>query len=268
MAQDANLNHRVTAVEPSECPPAPAPAVLAPTPPGSAPGAASEAGREYCHQCLSAMAHRLAQSITALRGALELGLLGKRSAADYRSVLEQALELADQMVQLIVSLRDLGESGAGAGPPQRISLKDTMMEVQQAVAGLAEVHELGLACEVEDAPQVSANPLRLREALESLLAWIIHNSAGGGVIGMRLSAREKEAFLSLSPPRLDLQYLQIKVLEDITNPGVLFAQAAQQGALGWAIIKRLVEALGGKLEMLAAGPSAEGIRLRLPLAPP
>jgi len=37
----------------------------------------------------------------------------------------------------------------------------------------------------------------------------------------------------MAPPRLDLQYLQVKVLEDISNPGSLFSHAANSGAMGW-----------------------------------
>jgi signal transduction histidine kinase len=219
-----------------------------------------------CHECLAAMTHRLAQPLTALRGGIELGLMGKRSAAEYRALLEQSLQLADHMVLLIVSLRDLGESGLPGGPDQCVVLEETAKEVQAEMEGLAESRELHLQLTVEESAKVSANPLRLREALQSLLAWVIQNSAGGGAIEMRLSASAGEAHMFLAPSRLDLQYLQIKILEDITNPGLLFSHAAKRGALGWAINQRLVERLGGKLEMLPEGPKAGGICVRFPLA--
>jgi len=145
--------------------------------------------------------------MTALRGGIELGLLGKRSAADYRSVLEQSLQLADQMAQLIVSLRDLGESGAPGGPSQSVLLEPIATEVLAEMEGLAQSRELRLQLQAEGGVKVSANPERLREALQSLLAWVIQNSAGGGIIAMDLSAAGGEARVFLSPPRLDMQYL-------------------------------------------------------------
>jgi signal transduction histidine kinase len=213
------------------------------------------------------MAHRLAQPITALRGGIELGLMGKRSLADYRALLEQSLELADNMAQLIISLRDLGESGAPGGPSQWVPLEAMVTEVLAEMEGLAESRELRLQLEAEGSVRVCANPMRLREALQSLLAWVIQNSAGGGVIAVELSASEEQAQLFLSPSRLDLQYLQIKVLEDITVPGLLFSRAAKNGALGWAINQRLLDGLGGKLEILTDDAAAGCIRVRLPLAP-
>jgi signal transduction histidine kinase len=222
---------------------------------------------EDCRECLAAMAHRLAQPMTALRGGIELGLMGKRSAADYRSLLEQSLQLADNMAQLIVSLRDLGESSAPGGPSQCVLLEATATEVLAEMQSLAESRELRLQLNTEGTVKVCMNPERLREALQSLLAWVIQNSAGGGVITVDLSASEGEARVSLSPPRLDLQYLQIKVLEDITNPGLLFSHAAKNSALGWAINQRLLDGLGGKLEILTDGPDAGCIRVRFSLAP-
>ncbi|HMD85489.1 MAG TPA: HAMP domain-containing sensor histidine kinase [Terriglobia bacterium] len=219
-----------------------------------------------CRDCLAAMAHRLAQPMTALRGGIELGLMGKRSPADYRALLEQSLELADNMAQLIVSLRDLGESGAPGGPSQCVLLEAAVAEVLAEMEGLSESRELRVQLKAEGAIKVCASPQRLREALQSLLAWVIQNSAGGGVIAMELSASEGEAQLFLSPPRLDLQYLQVKVLEDITNPGLLFSHAAKNGALGWAINQRLLDGLGGKLEILTDGPAAGCIRVCFPLA--
>jgi len=220
-----------------------------------------------CRECLAALAHRLAQPMTALRGGIELGLMGKRSAADYRSALEQSLQLADNMAQLIISLRDLGESGAPGGPPECVPLEATATEVLAEMDCLAQSRELRLQLHAGGAMKVCVNPERLREALQSLLAWVIQSSAGGGVITVELSASEGEARVFLSPPQLDLQYLQVKVLDEITNPGLLFSYAAKNGALGWAINRRLLDGLGGKLEILTDGRDAGCIRVRFPLAP-
>jgi phosphoglycerate-specific signal transduction histidine kinase len=221
---------------------------------------------ERCRECLGAMAHRLAQPMTALRGSMELGLMGKRTVADYRALLEQALQLADSMVQTIVSLRDLGESSAPGGTSQSVRLESTVTEALAEMESLAQAQNLRLQLDAEGATEIYVDPLRLREALLSLLAWIIQNSAGGGAIAVRLSVADGAAQVLLSPPRLDLQYLQIKMLEDITTPGVLFSQASKNGTLGWAIHQRLLDGLGGKLEMLTAGPDTGCICISFPVA--
>jgi len=222
---------------------------------------------ERCRTCLGALAHRLAQAATALRGGMELALLQKRSVAEYRSTLEQSLQLADHLVQLIVSLRDLAESSAPAGLPESVALEQIVREIQAEVQGLAEAREIQVQLTAEGAASIRVDPGRLRDALQGLLVWVIQNSAEGGVIETEISASDGEAFVSLLPPRWDLQYLQVKVLEDIASPGVLFSQAARNDAMGWAINRRLVEGMGGKLEIVTEGPDAGRIRTRFPLAP-
>ena len=220
-----------------------------------------------CRECLGALAHRLAQPMTALRGGIELGLMGKRPAGDYRSLLEQLLQLADNMAQLIVSMRDLGESSAACGPAQCIPLDAVAAEALAELRSEAESRGLRLLLKSEGGVRVCANQDRLREALQSLLAWVIQNSAGGDVIVMHLATSQAEGRIYLTPPRLDLQYLQVKILEDITNPGALISHAAKHGALGWAINQRLLEGLGGKLDILTEGPESGCIRMCLPSAP-
>ena len=193
--------------------------------------------------------------------------MGKHSVADYRALLEQSLQLADTMAQMIVSIRDLGESGAPGGPPQPVLLETAATEVLAEMEGLAQFRDLHLQLKAEGTVMVLTDPERLREVFQTLLVWIIQNSAGRGVVRMEISAAEGEARVVLSPSRQDLQYLQVKILEDITTPGLLFSHAAKNGALGWVINQRLVEGLGGKLEIVSDGREAGCIRVRFPLAP-
>lgn len=220
-----------------------------------------------CRECLAAIAHRLAQCTTALRGGIELALLGKHSGAEYVSILEESLQLADQMVQMIVSIRDLGESGSPAGPPESVALDPVVREVQRELREWADARDVRFRLSSMGTTQVSVNPGRLREAIQNLLAWVIANSAGGDFIESEISSSKGEVYLSLTLPRMDFQYLQIKVLEDIANPGLLFSQAAKGATMGWAINRRLIDGLGGKLEIVNEGVNTACIRVRLPAIP-
>src|SRR5579863_2239752 len=135
-----------------------------------------------CRECLGALAHRLAQPMTALRGGIELGLMGKHTAAEYRGLLEQSLQLADNMAQLIVTLRDLGESGVAGGEARYIAIEPVATQAFADLKGLAQARDLRLNLTTQGAAEVCANPERLREALQSVVGWVVQNSAGGGVI--------------------------------------------------------------------------------------
>ena len=220
-----------------------------------------------CCDCFAALAHRLAQPMTALRGGIELALAGKHCEAEYRAALEQSLQLADTMAQMIVSLRNLGESCAPGGPPRAVELDIAATEVITELEALAQSRDLRLQLRTVGKAQAYANPERLRDVFQSLLAWAIDNSAGGGVLEVEITAEEGESHVVLFPPRIDVQYLQVKILQDLASPGQLFSHAAKNGALGWVITQRLVNGLGGRLEILSDGTAAKGICMYLPSVP-
>lgn len=71
--------------------------------------------------------HQLSQTLTFLRGFLELALLVDSDAQEYRKVIQQSLAQAETMVQLFKSYRALGEGGAsglvnGVGELVRVAL--------------------------------------------------------------------------------------------------------------------------------------------------
>lgn len=55
--------------------------------------------------------HQLSQTLTALRGTLELALLVDSDAQDYRRAIQQSLVHAEGLVQLFKSYRATGQGG-------------------------------------------------------------------------------------------------------------------------------------------------------------
>jgi len=220
-----------------------------------------------CRECLGALAHRLAQTATALRGGIELGLLTEHSVKEYQDILEQSMELADQMVQQIVALRDLAESNAPAGPARPVALGPLVNEILGEMQEGADSRNLRFQLSASGSVQLCTDPDRLREALQTLLAWVILNASGGGSLRVDIAIDGPDAQVSLTLPRPDLQYLQIQALGDIATPGVLFSRAAQSGTMGWAINRGLVEGLGGKLEIVDYAGAEGCVRARFPLSP-
>jgi hypothetical protein len=58
-----------------------------------------------------AFLHQLSQTLTSLRGTLELALLVDSDAQEYRRVIQQSLVQAEGLVQLFKSYRALAEGG-------------------------------------------------------------------------------------------------------------------------------------------------------------
>ena len=71
------------------------------------------------HDPTRAFLHQLSQTLTSLRGTLELALLDDSDALGYRRVIQQALVQVDSLVQLFNAYRALAQ-GTNKGPRERV----------------------------------------------------------------------------------------------------------------------------------------------------
>jgi hypothetical protein len=222
-----------------------------------------------CRDCLRVIAHRMAQPMTALRGGIELGLMGKRTAPEYRTILEQALERADVMVQLIVSMRDLGEAIVPSDPTGHVDLEELIDEVLAEFEPLAQSRQLRFEIQpCERHGGAAADSVRLRKVLQDLVQWLVQNSAGGGKLIVKTKVASGMARVFFCPPRADQQYLQVKMLDDLTPLGTLSSLTAKIGGARWAMIQQAVKSLGGGLDAIVEGDDAGAICLSIPVASP
>jgi hypothetical protein len=95
--QDAELPSGSAAHEPS------------PSPAGHDPADPAPQENDPAHAFL----HQLSQTLTSLRGTLELALLVECDAQDYRRAIQQSLVQAEGMVQLFKSYRAVAQRGNG-----------------------------------------------------------------------------------------------------------------------------------------------------------
>jgi len=206
--------------------------------------------RQQCGECVEAIAHRLSQPLTALRGSLELALRTELSAQESRAALEQALELTDLVVNMLRSLRELAEAAGADAPTRILPLGDLARETVEDLQGLADSRGIKTVFKTSHEALVSAPPDRLREVVAKLLWLVIQRSPAKGEIWLALSAGSASAgFLiadqgpSPRPGDFDLPSSRACGL------GHVFAEAAKKRCLEWATVKVLVESLGGTLEV-------------------
>ncbi len=122
------------------------------------------------------VSHQMSQPLTALRGLMELALQKRCRVAEYRATLEEAMEQADRMVWLARSLRELADSVDPGGVKETVWLKAVVKEVTDDLRPLAEARGLSLAFECEGDLCVSANSVRLQQAILNLVGRAINHS--------------------------------------------------------------------------------------------
>jgi len=140
--------------------------------------------------------HVLAQPVTALRTALELGLNDHADQPASRKTFEDCLGLLDRLIQELAVLREI----AGLEPEPPLELCDGRALLNSCVAEMAPVAE---ACEVAlhveaEKTEIECNRPMLQRAVFLLLDELIAGSPGEG-ISIRLTRQQAGAQLELQP---------------------------------------------------------------------
>lgn len=193
---------------------------------------------------LLAIIHLLSQPLTALRGSLELALVGDRSTAEYRAALRESLAEADRFVGLLRSLRELLEADEPSAEAGMVRLNELLAGFVADVRPWADSLDLAITLDPLEEVSVRADAERLREALLRVLHKAIERSSRGSSIRVSLSQNAGNACLEVADQGAALNANDLAPLEQPHSFGELFSEAARRGMLEWAIAKRLLETLG------------------------
>ena len=140
--------------------------------------------------------HVLAQPVTALRAALELGLSDHSNQPAAQKIFEDCLSLLDRLIQELAIFREI----ASLEPEPPLEFVDGEALLRSCVEEMSPVAEAcGVALHLNaEKTEIECNAAMLQRALFLLLDELIARSPSGGVsIGMRQHAGE--AHLELRP---------------------------------------------------------------------
>jgi signal transduction histidine kinase len=193
-------------------------------------------------------AHELRTPLTNLQGYLEALRDGVivADAATYESLHEEA----DRLVRLSRSLDALAEGDAGTSPATPIEL-DLAAAIRSAIDLAAPaVERAGLRLEtgLPASLPARADPDRIAQVLANLLSNAIRYTARGGLITVRAERRPADILVSVTNtgegiPTDDLD----RVFERFYRVEKSRDRARGGAGIGLAIVKQLVESVGGRV---------------------
>ena len=208
---------------------------------------------------LSAVAHELRTPLTSLRGLAET--LARGIGASDRDLLEdigrRIVRATDRLVRIVDDLFDLARSGL-----EGLRVEPEPVEVGPILERLAEEAPEGSPVWLDlelDLPKVRADPLRLRQALENLVANARRFSPPGSEV--RLTAERVEHGVAVGvtdrgpgiPP---------DERERIFDP---FVRTKGGGlGIGLALVRRIADAMDARIEVESAPGVGSTFRLVLP----
>ncbi|HET7496779.1 MAG TPA: HAMP domain-containing sensor histidine kinase [Candidatus Eisenbacteria bacterium] len=219
---------------------------------------------------LGDVAHELRSPLTNLRcqiEAVEDGL-ATADAETMRSLHEETLLLG----RLVDDIQDLALAEAGRLPlhRERVSPRAALEAAAAAFTPLAADRGVSLRAGGEGAPDVDADPARLKQVLRNLVANALAHTPEGGTVELdassggdgRVAFTVRDTGAGIAPE--DLPH----IFDRFYRADRARTRETGGSGLGLSIVKQLVEAHGGSVAAESRPGAGTTVRFTLPQAPP
>ncbi len=212
------------------------------------------------------VAHDLRSPLTRMRNRLEVTLLEARDQSEYRQVMSDTVEDADQLIRTFNALLAIARAEAGVGLEDsgEVDLAALTEEVAELYEGVAEDKSISLDTRIEPGLRVRGNRQLLAQALTNLLDNAFKYSPTGGRVELRAAADPQGPVLSVSDtgpgiPEAERERVQqrfVRLESSRSTPG---------SGLGLSLVKAVARLHQATLTLTDAGP---GLRAALRFPPP
>lgn len=205
------------------------------------------------------LAHEIRNPLGGIRGAGEILARPSSSAAvreEFAEVLRGEVTRLDRVVESF-----LGFARPPAGRPGSVELGELARSVFLLVRGEADLAGVGIELEAGRAVRAWADGDLLRQVLLNVLLNAVQATPSGGTVRLRV--------LETLDPALEIEDtgpgIPPGLAERVFDP---FVTGRPEGTgLGLALAHRLMESMGGSIEIARTGSTGTLMRLRLPAAP-
>jgi heavy metal sensor kinase len=219
---------------------------------------------------LDNVAHDLRTPVTRLRATAETALREARTPEAYREALADCLEESDRLMTMLDALMDIAEAETGV---MRLKIDDVDLGtvVRDAVdlyVDLAEDKRITIDASVPEGVRVRADRPRLTQALANLLDNAVKYTPPGGRIDVRVgrSTNPPEAAIEVADNGIGIPAEELPQIWDRLFRGDRSRSERGLG-LGLSLVRAIVEAHGGRVEVSSQPGRGSRFAVHLPLTP-
>ncbi|WP_436524253.1 sensor histidine kinase [Actinoplanes sp. HUAS TT8] len=217
------------------------------------------------HAMVGDIAHEMRTPVTNIRGWLEAAADGVVPLD--RDLMFSLLEEALLLQHVIDDLQDLSAADAGELRlhPQPVEIADLLPAVADAFAGAAE--KAGILLRTTAPPTViTADPIRLRQAVGNLITNAIRHTPSGGRIDIlsRTGSATLRIDVSDTGPGIPPEQ-QALIFERFWRADKSRSRQTGGSGLGLSIVRKLAEAHGGTVSVSSAPGRGATFTIELPL---
>lgn len=212
--------------------------------------------------------HELRTPLTILRGEIEVTLRRQRSPEEYIEVLQSSREEIERLSHLTEDLLTLARADAGQAlvRGEAVDLAEIARDVCHKLAPLSEHRKVALNCVATEATRVSGDPLALKQVLLNLVENALRYTPCGESASVQISRVGNEVVVQVTDHGIGIAAEHLPHLfERFYRVDEARSREFGGAGLGLSIVKTLVEAHGGRVEVQSEVGRGSSFIVRFPV---
>lgn len=216
---------------------------------------------------VSDLAHELRTPLTNIRSWIEAAQDGMTPTD--AQLLEVLFDETVLLQRVVDDLRDLAAADTGTLQlyPEFVYVTDVLTQVVEAHRGIAETHDVRLSTDFTADPQMSVDPVRLRQIVGNLISNAIRHTDSDGEVVLRTGTTDEHCLIEVADTGVGIEPCDLeKVFDRFWRTDASRSRTTGGSGLGLAIVRKLAEAHDGHVTATSQIGAGSTFTVSLPLS--